>query len=106
MEPVEARVGRFAAAIAAVSRAVDLRAAGGVRGKDLKDKKNVLSWWRPCRESRICCKNIPAHWSLISSGLKKKQQTTESTSKSSISLTHLANKQACLIENIISAAHV
>lgn len=41
MEPVEARVERFAAAIAAVSRAVNLRAAGGVRGKDLKDEKRA-----------------------------------------------------------------
>lgn len=34
MEPVERREERFAAVIAAVSRAVNLRAAGGARGKE------------------------------------------------------------------------
>lgn len=34
MEPVERREERFAAVIAALSRAVNLRAAGGTRGKE------------------------------------------------------------------------
>lgn len=62
-------------------------------------RKQMLQLWIKCREPGICRKSIPAHKSLSSSGKKK----NGSTSKLSVSLTHLPNWPVWL--ETLSARH-